>query len=609
MTVPSCAPTETSITTLRAMPTAIAVRTDFVPLDLDATHFANVEPYFNSLQTRPVSTVADFEKWLVDRGELESTCSEAKANLYISMTCDTANEATQQAYARYIGEVEPRLTPACFKLDTRYVELAKQFPLPPDRYAVLDRSTKADVELFREENVPLDTELASLGQEYDQTIGAMTVEFEGQERTLPQMARYQENTDRAQREAAWRLVANRRLKAVDTINTIFDRMVGLRHRIARNAGFENFVGFAFRAKHRFDYGVAECEAFHQAVEEAIVPLSRSLEAERATKLGVHPLRPWDLSVDVKGRSPLRPFATGDELMAKSVATMKRLDPRLANMLAELGDGASSRGSSDGACLDLDSRKGKAPGGYQYMRDRTRRPFIFMNSAGLQRDVETMVHEAGHAFHSMLCRNEPLLAYRHSPIEFAEVASMSMELLTMNHWGRSDRNRNDGMPVFYENQEDFARAKREQVKHSVLLLPWIATIDSFQHWIYSNPTHTRAERETAWLNLDRRFGSSVSWDGIEDVRPHIWQRQPHLFGHPFYYIEYGIAQLGALQLWLISLEQGEQAAVERYMAALSLGGSRPLPELFKAAGLQFNFGADMVRRIVDRVQKELEHLPE
>jgi len=593
------------------MPTAIAIamRTDFVPASLDASRFEHVEPFLKALLARPVASAADLESWLLDRGELEAACSEAKADLYISMTCDTGNAAAQEAYARYIHDVEPQLTPACFRLDTRYVELAAKFPLPVGRYGVLDRATRADVELFREENVPLETELAALGQEYDQIIGAMAVDFEGQERTLPQMARYQEGTDRTLRERAWRAVAERRFAAVDAINVIFDRMVELRHRVARNAGFENYVGFAFRAKHRFDYGVAECEVFHAAVEKAVVPLSRSLEADRARVLNVSPLRPWDLSVDAKGREPLRPFDGGADLMRKSVATMRRLDPRLAGMLAQLGDGAQASGSAGGSCMDLDSRKGKAPGGYQYMRDRTRRPFIFMNSAGLQRDVETMVHEAGHAFHSMLCRDEPLLAYRHSPIEFAEVASMSMELLTMDHWGRTAKNRADGEPVFYENPEEFARAKREQVKHSVLLLPWIATIDAFQHWVYSNPSHTRPEREAAWLALDARFGSSVSWNALERFRPQIWQRQPHLFGHPFYYIEYGIAQLGALQLWLISLEQGEAAAMERYMAALRLGGSKPLPELFAAAGLEFNFGAETVHRIVDRVQTELARLPE
>ena len=286
-----------------------------------------------------------------------------------------------------------------------------------------------------------------------------------------------------------------------------------------------------------------------------------------------------------------------------MGTLRRLDPRLADMFATLGDGGEARGSRAGACLDLDTRKGKAPGGYQYQRELARKSFIFMNAAGMHRDVETMVHEAGHALHSMLCADEPLIEYRQPPMEFAEVASMGMELLSMRHWGGANGE------CFYPGREDFNRACRDQIKHSVLLLPWIATIDAFQHWVYANPNHTRADRAAHWLSLDDRFGSGVSWAGIEQYRPWIWQRQLHLFTHPFYYIEYGIAQLGALQLWLRSLEEGETTAVEAYMRALSLGGSKPLPELFAAAGLTFDFGPEIVKRLVDRVNRELEKVPE
>jgi oligoendopeptidase F len=288
-------------------------------------------------------------------------------------------------------------------------------------------------------------------------------------------------------------------------------------------------------------------------------------------------------------------------MIKAVAAFNRLDPRLGEMLRSLGDGSETRGSREGACLDLDSRKGKAPGGYQYMRDRIRTPFIFMNAAGLHRDVETMVHEAGHAFHSQLCREEPLVAYRHAPIEFCEVASMSMELLTMRHWGGPDG--------YYPDAADHARAMRKQLEGSVSLLSWIATIDAFQHWIYSNPAHTREQRVAHWLELQERFGAGVDWSGLEDEHKWLWQRQPHLWGHPFYFIEYGIAQLGALQLWLTSLEQGEHAAIDAYVRAMRLGGSRPLPELFAAAGLEFDFGPATVTRLVERVEAELAKLPD
>jgi len=573
------------------------MNTEFVPGEIDATEWSNIEPFVAALRDREVSTRDEMERWLLDRSELDAACSEAAANLYIDMTCHTGDEVKQRAYTRYIESIAPELTRAGFTLDRRQVELSGAVGLDGERWGVLDRDTRADVELFRDENVPLQTELSKLSQKYDQVCGAMTVEFEGKERTLPQMGRYQESLNRSQREAAWRTVSGRRLGDAQTINTIYDEMVRLRDRVGRNAGFENFTGFAFKAKHRFDYGPGQCFAFHEACEKRIAPLVRRLDEQRRASLGVGTLRPWDMAVDPKGREPLRPFEGGADLVSKSQRVFERLDPSLAAMFADLGDGSNANGAANGACLDLDSRRGKAPGGYQYNRDRIRVPFIFMNAAGLHRDVETMVHEAGHAFHSMLCRDEPIMYYRESPIEFAEVASMAMELLSMPYWDE-----------YYPDEQDLARARRQQLENTIALLPWIATIDAFQHWVYGNPGHSIDERTAAWLALDDRFGRGFSWDGLDEQRAASWQRQGHLFGAPFYYIEYGIAQLGALGLWLHSLEHGGASALERYKRALSLGGSRPLPELFAAAGLEFDFGPETVGRLVDRVEAELEKLP-
>jgi oligoendopeptidase F len=563
--------------------------TDFVPATIDAANWAGVEPLVGALLDRAVDSPGALVAWLRDRSELDAACSEARAELYIAMTCRTDDKGAAGAWTRYIEETAPKLKPASFELDKRQAALCEEHRLDRDRYAVIERETRADVELFRQENVPLETELARLDQEYDAIAGAMTVEFDGRERTLPEMARYSEETDRGVRERAWRAVAERRLRDRDAIEGVFDKMIGLRDRLAHNAGFGDYVAYAYRAKHRFDYGPAQCEAFHDAIERAVVPLVSTIDGRRAGALAVDPLRPWDLGVDAGGRSPLRPFEGGRELYEKSRRVFARVDPGLGEMFATLGSGGR---------LDLDSRKGKAPGGYQYMRDRSRRPFIFMNAAGLHGDVRTMVHEAGHAFHSLLCEAEPLLHYRHSPIEFAEVASMTMELLTMPEWDE-----------FYPSPEEANRARREQLEGVVLLLPWIATIDAFQHWLYRNPGHSRDERAAFWGTLMARFGRGVSWAGLDDERAALWQRQGHLFGSPFYYVEYGIAQLGALQLWLMSQEQGRPAAIAAYKNALSLGGSRPLPELFKAAGIEFDFSASIVERLMGAVGSALSGLPE
>ncbi len=571
--------------------------TSFVPTDLDASAWANLEPFVKALLERPVTTPAEFERWLVDRSEFDAACSETRANLYITMTCRTDDKDAAGAWTRYLDEVPPRLKPASFDLDKRQVELHARFPLPAQRYEVLERDTRVEVELFREANVPIETELAKLDQKYDEICGAMTVEFEGRTHTLPQMARFQQEKDRSVRERAWRAVAERRLRDRDAIEAIFDEMIEKRHRVALNAGFENFVGWSFRAKKRFDYTPAMCRSFHDAVEKHVVPFNRRCDERRRANLGVPALRPWDTGVDEHGREPLRPFETGQELVDKSRRVFDRLDPELARMFRDLGDNAA-RGALGGAMLDLDSRKGKAAGGYQYMRDRTRRPFIFMNAAGLNADVHTMVHEAGHMFHSEMCKQDPLVAYRHAPIEFAEVASMSMELLTMPEWD-----------AYYPDPSHNARAKREQLEGSVGILAWIAQIDAFQHWLYENPHHTREQRRRAWLDLDDRFGRALDWSGLEHIRADVWQRQSHLFGVPFYYIEYGIAQLGALGLWRLSLTKGRPHALGLYRNALAMGGSRPLPELFQAAGQPFDFGPRRVSEIVSAVESELAKLKE
>ncbi len=575
----------------------------FVPDTLDASEFEQIEPLLNELLQREIASSADLERWLIDRSDLESAISEAQADLYITMTRHTDDEEAQRAYLAYIEEVAPRLKPLFFEMDKRLVALSERYPLDSRRYEVILRDTRAGVELFREENIPIQTELSRLEQKFEQIAGAQTVEFEGRERTLPEMATYQERTDRDLRERAWRAVAQRRLQDADTLDELYDEMVRLRDEMARNADCPSFIEYAFKSKLRFDYTPEDCMRFHESIERVVVPFNERLAQRRARLLGVDRLRPWDLSVDPLGRQPLRPFEGGRELFDRTLGMFRDLDPRLGDLFGTLGEGLGDNGAAVGACLDLDTRPGKAPGGYQYMRDRSRRPFIFMNAAGLHSDVETMIHEGGHAFHSLRCAGEPLLHYRHAPIEFCEVASMAMELLSMPRWD-----------AFYTSEDELARARRKQIEGAVSILPWIATIDAFQHWVYANPAHSHEQRARTWLDLEERFGyagrARVDFEGIDArIRETAWHKQGHIFGVPFYYIEYAIAQLGALQLWALSLEEGLESAIDRYLSALSLGGSRPLPELFEAAGLRFDFSEDLLGSLVDRAEHELAKLPE
>ncbi len=559
-------------------------RPSFINQDLDATNWEALEPLYRRLLEREAD---DLERLLLDRSELDSAAREAYTNLYIQMTCHTDDEQAKADYLSFVEDVQPKLKQVGFELDRKIVGAAAARRLDAHRYEVLLRDLGVDVAIFREQNIPLQTEDTTLDQQYDETCGAMTIEFRGAERTIPQMGRFLEEPDRPTRQEAWCATTQRRFQDRERLHEIFERMLQLRGTIATNAGFANYRDYAFKRKHRFDYTPADCETFHQGVEQVCVVLLRQLNARRAEALRVDPLRPWDLGVDVLGRPPLRPFEDADELVNKTSRAFHEMDPQLGAMFDSL---------RNGDCLDLASRKAKAPGGYQAYRDRSRKPFIFMNAAGLHRDLDTMVHEAGHAFHSILCQDEPLIHYRHAPIEFAEVASMTMELFSFPH-----------LDAFYDDA-DAARATRKHLENILTLLPWIATIDAFQHWLYTHTDHGRDERTEQWLELDDRFGPAVSWEGFEPHRQIAWQRQGHLFGAPFYYIEYGIAQLGALQLWLQFRNDGT-LAIENYKRALALGGSRPLPELFTAAGIEFAFGPDTMGRLMEEVQRVLEGLPD
>ena len=553
----------------------------FVPDDTDLGDWSQIEPLFDQLDARPIDTRDQLEMWLTDWSELIACIHEEGSVRHIRMTIDTNNQDFENAYLHFISEIQPKLKPRQHALQERYVRSPARGELS-DYYHVLDRSTENEVELFRTDNVPLETEDQKLGQKYQKLTGAMTVQFQGEERTLQQMARFLEEPQRDVRQEAWELVTERRLQDRETLNEIFDELLQIRQTRAKNAGFENFRDYAFRLRERFDYSPEDCVEFQDAVETHIVPLKRELEAQRQDALGVEALRPWDMEVDPHNRDPLRPFNDANELIDGCAKIFGKVDLELGSQFQQM---------ADLGLLDLESRKGKAPGGYQAMLAERRFPFIFMNAVGRNGDLRTLLHEGGHAFHTFAARDEALVGYRHAPIEFCEVASMSMELLSHPHW-----------EVFYD-AEGAERARQDHLARIADILPWIATIDAFQHWIYTNPGHSVEEREDKWLELRARFGGIEDWSDYETARRNEWHRQLHLFLIPFYYIEYGIAQLGALGMWL-QAQENPQKALANYRGALALGGSRPLPELFEAAGLDFDFGEAAVQRAADGLREAL-----
>jgi len=422
----------------------------FVPVNADMGDWSQIEPLFDQLDARPIDTTDQLERWLLDSSELGACISEESSKRYVAMTCQTDDPQREQAYLEFIENIIPKCKLCWHRLSKRYVQSSARAQLDLKRYAVHDRSTVNAVELFREENVPLQTEDAKLAQQHQKVDGAMTVEYEGKEQTLQQMALYQQDTDRHVRQNTWQLVVERRLQDRDKLDDIFDQMVALRARIARNAGHDSFRDYQFKTYERFDYGPDECFAFHDAIERVVVPAHRAIQQRRRARLDVDPLRPWDLAVDPEGRPPLRPFEQVPQLFEGCSTIFQQIDPVLSDQFDEM---------VEAGWLDLESRKGKAPGGYQATFDETRHPFIFMNAVGLHRDVETLLHEGGHAFHAVACRDEPLVQYRHCGMEMAEVASMGMELLAGDH-----------LDVFYEG-DDLIRARREQLEGVITLFPW------------------------------------------------------------------------------------------------------------------------------------------
>ena len=558
----------------------------YIPQELNIT-WENLEPLFTELQNREITSTAELEHWLKDRSELEAALEEDFAWRYIKMSCDTANEELVKNFQYFATEIEPKISPFANELNKRFVESPFMNDLDKEKYFVYSRAIKKALELYRDENIELFTELQVKQQKYQSITGAMSVELNGQEYTLEQASIFIKDLNREVRENAWKTIQQRRLIDKDDLNVLFDELIKLRNQVALNAGFENYRDYMFQALGRFDYTPQDCYDFANAIEKEIVPILKEQAEKRREALGLEVLRPWDLEVSISGKPALKPFNNGEELIDKSIACFKAIDEKLGSKLATM---------KANNLFDVESRKGKAPGGYNYPLAETGAPFIFMNSANSLRDLTTMVHEGGHAVHTFLTADLELNDFKHCPSEVAELASMSMELISMDNWD-----------VYFDNEEDLNRAKKEQLADVLKTLPWVAVIDQFQHWIYTNPDHTAADREETFKQIFNRFGAGFAdWTDLEQQFGNGWQKQLHLFEVPFYYIEYAIAQLGAIAVWK-NYKEDPKKALEQYLAALALGYTKPMNEIYETAGIKFDFSAEYVKELASFVKTELEKL--
>lgn len=557
----------------------------FLAEDFKVSSWEQIKPLFDDLLSRDISGVDDLKKWFLDRSELESVLSEDLAWRYINMTCYTENEQYRARYQEFIETIQPQIAPVADQLNKKaaaspWLEvLSKQ-----EGYDLMIRNLRKEIEIFREQNVPLFTEMSTESQKFAQINGAMSVEIDGKELTLQQASVLLQSTDRNKREDVYKKIVDRRLVDKDKLDELFSRLISLRDRVARNADFANYRDYMFKSLGRFDYTPQDCFNFHDAIAHEVVPLQDILSNERKAQLKVTSLRPWDKAVDPEGREALKPFSTGKELTEKTIEVFRRLDPFLGQCLEimqEMGH------------LDLESRKGKAPGGYNYPLAEIGVPFIFMNATSTLRDMVTIMHEGGHAIHNFLTRDLPLNDFKSTPSEVAELASMSMELISMDHWD-----------VFFPSADELKRAKREHLEDIIETLPWVATIDKFQHWIYENPGHSLEERKSAWNRIFDTFADTVTdWSSLQTAKDYLWQKQLHLYEVPFYYIEYGMAQLGAIAVWR-NFRNDRKKGLDGYQAALKLGYMRTIPEIYKAAGVRFDFSRAYIHELMSFVREEL-----
>ncbi len=560
----------------------------YLKKDLSLDTFSDVQPYFDELLSRELSSKESFEQWLKDLSEIEAFIEENGAWRYIKMSINTADETLTASYTYFVTEIQPKLAPLNNALNEKMMQSAFVDALTINpAYAILFRSVKVQLDLFREENITIEAYLAEKSQEFGSISAAQTIEHQGETLTMQQASVHLKSQDETLRKDIYEKMAERRRSDIDALNDLYTDLIAHRHQLALNAGFDNYRDYMFQSMGRFDYTKEACFDFHEAVAQKVVPLVKAIQLKKLQKLGKSTFKPWDLDVDPDGHAPLKPFQSGQEMLDKTIEIFDKMDSYFGDCLRTM----HTMGH-----LDLESKAGKAPGGYNYPLYEIGVPFIFMNAVGLHRDLVTMVHEGGHAIHSFLNRELELTSFKNIPSEAAELASMSMELLSMKYW-----------EAFYTNDEELKRAKIEHMEDLLKVLPWIAQIDAFQHWVYTHPTHNQEERSEQWLFLGKKFGTGLTdWTGYEDLQRSGWQRQLHLFEVPFYYIEYGIAQLGAIGVWKNSLVN-EKEALEKYKSGLALGYTCSLPEIYQTAGVPFDFSPQRIGELMEFVDSYLKTL--
>ncbi|AWN22364.1 oligoendopeptidase F [Deinococcus irradiatisoli] len=565
--------------------TASSWPTEPLALTAPQLRWAHYAPRFETLSQAEL-TPAGVPSWLMDWSAVSQELSQVEAVLSLRADLNTADAQAQSELADFRAEVSPHARRAEQALRRKLLSLPDYTPAPD--FALAYRRMRDEAAFYCEANAELLVKHAAQMQRHAAITGAQLVTFEGASLTVPEAESLLGSADRVRREQVWQAMAAAQGEVRPALNALMLELIATRRQLALNAGLDEYRTYIWKQLDRVDYTPQDCLDFHAAVLSEVVPLAGELMRGKARQLGLGSLRPWDYSrrtsLDAQGRPPLRPFQTAGELEGIAQRVFDALDPELGAQFGVMRAGL----------LDLASRPNKMSHAYCQSLQVLGTPFIVMNVVGTSSDLSVLLHEMGHAFHFFAsARAQPLIWNRWSPIEFVEVPSMAMEYLALPYLGAAY------LPTELE------RVRREQLEGSILFLPWAAQMDAFQHWLYTEtgPDVAVADLDAKWLELDRAFHPWLDWSGLDEgVRAGGWQYY-HIFHTPFYYLEYAMCSLGALDVWR-QAQDDLPATLARYKAALSLGNTVSVPELYRAVGSEFRFDGERLRRMVAFVTAQL-----
>lgn len=557
------------------------------PQDIKIDTWNDLKPYADILSGYEPSSVEDYGRWIENWFEFGLVVAEEYHWRYIRQSQNTADPDAKKRYNEYFSGIENQVTLLNNQLEKKALSSPYLYQFEAKGFDIIKRAWQSNNDLFVESNVELQSQSDIKANEYNAIRGPMVVILDNEALTLQQAATRLEWPQREKREEAWLATRNKMYESKDAFDAVMDSLIKIRHQIALNAGFENYRDYMFKKLQRFDYGTKEAFDYHEAVEKKVVPLLTKIYTKQKETLGLDKLRPWDTDCDPYNRQEIKAFDNTDEFIEKMEQSAHAIDPDFGRTISDM---------KKNNMFDVDSRPNKTSGAYNASMPISRTSFMSGNFTGVVHDLVTGVHEGGHAWHAYLMMDLSLTGNEGVPMEMAELASMSMELISHDQWHR-----------FMPDEEECNRAKLKHYQDILYVMVLVAKMDSFQHALYENPAMTPAQRHEAFKKVEERYDTGcIDYSGLEHLRNAYWHNQRHLFGMPFYMLEYGFAQTGALGINK-NYDENPDLALQQYKKALSSGYQIILPELYKTAGVEFDFGVNKLDELMAYLEPKIEGL--